>query len=52
MRSALNNERHARELARVTERAKLVELIAAGAPEALDRYASLRSRWRTVRLKS
>src|SRR5262249_35190751 len=36
-----------RELALATERAKLVQLIASRAPETLDRYADLRSRWRT-----
>jgi len=43
----LNSEQNVRELARATERAKLVELIAARAPETLDRYADLRSQWRT-----
>jgi hypothetical protein len=43
----LSKEQHVRELALVTERAKLVELIAARAPETLDRYAELRSRCRT-----
>jgi hypothetical protein len=47
VRSALSNEQHVRELARVTGRAKIVELIAARAPETLDRYADLRSRVRT-----
>jgi hypothetical protein len=39
----LSNEQHIRELAR----AKIVELIAARAPETSDRYAELRSRCRT-----
>jgi hypothetical protein len=39
----LSNEQHVRELAR----AKIVELIAARAPETSDRYAELRSRSRT-----
>ena len=43
----MSNEQHASELARVTERAKIVELIGARAPEALDRYADLRSQART-----
>jgi hypothetical protein len=43
----LSKEQHVRELALATERAKLVQLIASRAPEALDRYADLRSHWRT-----
>jgi hypothetical protein len=43
----LSSEQHVRELARATERGKLVQLIAARAPETLDRYAELRSRCRT-----
>jgi hypothetical protein len=43
----LSKEQHVRELALATERAKLVPLIAARAPETLDRYAELCSRCRT-----
>jgi hypothetical protein len=43
----LSNEQCVRKLALATQRAKLVELIASRAPETLDRYADLRSRWRT-----
>jgi hypothetical protein len=47
VRPGLNNEQHTREFARITERAKIVELIAARARETLDRYAEFRSRTRT-----
>jgi hypothetical protein len=47
VRSGLSKEQHVRELARATERAKLVQLIASRAPETLDRYADLRSRGNT-----
>jgi hypothetical protein len=43
----LSNEQNLRELALITARAKLIELIAARAPERLDRYADLRSQART-----
>jgi len=43
----LNDEQHVRKLARVAERDKLVELIAARAPQTHDRYADLRSQART-----
>lgn len=43
----MSKEQHVRELALITARAKLIELIAARAPERFDRYADLRSQART-----
>jgi hypothetical protein len=43
----LSTEQHVRELVLTTARAKIIELIAARAPERFDRYADLRSQART-----
>jgi len=46
-RLSLNSEQHGRTFALDAERSKLVALVASRADEALDRYADLRSQWRT-----